>query len=213
VHEDGPLQPPQVLARLEAEIRSQGSTSVPVSRERVSLAAAAVKREHELTPQALALGVFQNERPKLAYESLVPAEGEVGFDPVFDRHESQLFQAFDRGLGERLICEVREGRPAPQAQRQTQPFGRLGSRACSQGAAAFPDEALEPEDVDRFRIDSELVTARVRHEGFAREGTAETRNKRCYCVRGCFWRLVPPECVGEAIAGDHLIRAEEKDRE
>ena len=47
----------------------------------------------------------------------MPAECQLGFDSPLDGCEPDLLETLDRDLGERLRCEVGEGRSAPEVER------------------------------------------------------------------------------------------------
>ena len=66
-----------------------------------------------------------DEALELADEVGVASEREVGLDPFFERAQAQLLQACDLWLGERLVGELVQRRPSPQAERLAQDRGRL----------------------------------------------------------------------------------------
>jgi len=44
------------------------------------------------------------------------AEREVGFDPLLERSQPDLLETHDLSLGEVLVGEIHQRRPAPQAE-------------------------------------------------------------------------------------------------
>ena len=55
---------------------------------------------------------------------------EVGLDPLLERDCAELLEPCDLGLGERLVEEVGERRPAPERERVTErTLGRSGVSA------------------------------------------------------------------------------------
>ena len=116
--EDRPLEPPQLLPRLEPELLVEQAAAGLVDGERLGLAAAAVEREHELAAQALAQRVLADEPLQLGHELRVAAELEVGVDPLLERGEPLLLEAGALGACERRV-ELGERRPAPERERLT----------------------------------------------------------------------------------------------
>ena len=115
--EDAPLELLKLRAGLEPELVDQGSSRVLVDLERFCLPSGAVEGEHEQAARALAERLLAHELFELRHELAVAAELQVGVDPVLERAEAKLLQARDRALGERLVGELRERRPAPQRER------------------------------------------------------------------------------------------------
>ena len=117
-------------ARIDAELLDERAARVPVDVERLRLPPRAVEREHELGAEALAERVGGDELLQLADDVRMPAEGEIRLDPALERGQAQLLEARDRRLRERLVGEVGERRPAPEAR---------ASRSVSAAAAACPE--------------------------------------------------------------------------
>ena len=69
------------------------------------------------------------------------AKRQVDFDPLLERAEPKLLEAADLRLGERLVCEVGERRPAPETESIAKEPGRDLGRCFS----CFFDQPLEPE--------------------------------------------------------------------
>ena len=111
------------------------------------MATAAVEREHELAPEALAQRVLSDKTLRLRNDVGGATECEVGIDPLLERLEAELLKPCDLDLGPRLEREFRERGAAPQrerlSQRRRRSQGRLGP--------GFDEEILEPVHVDRLR--------------------------------------------------------------
>ena len=58
-----------------------------------------------------------DEHFELPDELTVPTQGEVCLDAQLERSQAKLFEAKDFRLHERLVREVGESRPAPEADR------------------------------------------------------------------------------------------------
>jgi hypothetical protein len=85
--------------------------------ERLGLASGAVEGEHQLPEQSLSQRVFPHERFELAHEVGVAPPGEVALDPLLETGEAKLLQTLDLCLGEALIGELGQRRPAPERER------------------------------------------------------------------------------------------------
>ena len=76
---------------------------------------------------------------------------------VLDHVEVQIVQPPDVGLGEFLVGEIRERRPAPQAERGSQGGHAYHAIAGCDPGCSFPDQLLELVRVDRSRRGLQLV--------------------------------------------------------
>ena len=120
--------------------------------------------------KSLAQRVRGDERLALGDDVRVPAEGQIGFDPVLDQADPQLLQPRDLHLRERLVPEVGERRTAPEGERlakmRRRPFGRVRR----QRLPALPGEPLEPVHVELIGRDPEEVRTWPRQDnGFLRD--------------------------------------------
>ena len=64
--------------------------------------------------------VLGDQRLELADQLGVAAEREVGLDPLLERRQPQVLEPAALGLGERLVRELGERRPAPERERLAQ---------------------------------------------------------------------------------------------
>src|SRR4029450_11662862 len=86
------------------------------SPRRPRLPAGTIQRQHELPAEGLAEGVVADERLELADDVAVPAELEIGLDPLFDRGELQLLEPPDLRLREVVEGELGECGAAPEGE-------------------------------------------------------------------------------------------------
>ena len=117
--QDRLLEPPQLLARLEAKLIRELAAGRAVGLEGLRLPAGAIEREHQLGAQALPQRVLRHERLQLADELGMPPGGEIGFDALLERRQPELLEPRDLGLGERLVGQVGERGAAPERERLT----------------------------------------------------------------------------------------------
>ena len=125
--QDRLVQPPQLGAGLDADLLDQRRARLAVRLQRLGLAARAVEREHALRVQALAQRLLRQQRLELRQHLAVAPGVEVLVDRDLERTRAQLLQAPDLRSGERLVGDVRQRRPAPQAQRLAR--GALGEQS------------------------------------------------------------------------------------
>ena len=135
--QDRGLERLELRAWVDAELLDERLARGAVGRERVGLAPRAVEREHELRARSLAQRLRCDERLELGDELGVAPEREVRLDPLLERDEPELLEPGDLGLGERLVEEVRERRPAPERE-------RLAQRALGRSRIAARERSADP---------------------------------------------------------------------
>ena len=127
--------------------------------ERVCLPPAAVEREHQLPAEALAERVLADERLQLADDVGVRAELEVGLDACPRARPCRSSSRLRSRLRELLVGELRERRPAPEAERALEEVAPLLGRR-----APRSEHPLEAVRVDLLRVDVQDIAGRLRLE-------------------------------------------------
>ena len=155
-----------------------------------------------------------DERLELRNELGVPAEREIGVNPILERREPELLEAQDLVLGEAVVGEVGERVSSPQGKRVAQEL-RCTTRVLLELAPAFGDQALEPARVERVAVEPEHVpgclcedqvrSGRAEHGAELRDGVLER------LVRGRR-RTLAPEALDQLVAREHLVRPERENR-
>jgi hypothetical protein len=79
------LESPQMRARLHPELVGEQPPASPIDLERLRLPVRTVERQHQLAAKTVAQRVLGDERIELGNQRLVPAEYEVGLDPLLER--------------------------------------------------------------------------------------------------------------------------------
>src|SRR5207247_7853365 len=97
---------------------------------RLRLPAAAVEGDHQLAAGPLPQWLFLDERLQLGDEPGLLSELEVGVDPLLQRVEPQLREPPAGRLGERLLAELGQRRPAPELERLPEERGFPRRLAC-----------------------------------------------------------------------------------
>ena len=84
MHQDRTLELLQPPARLEAELLAQQLTRLPVRRQRLSLAAGTIEREHQLLAQPLPQRVRGDQRLDLRDQLAVASQRQLRGDSLLD---------------------------------------------------------------------------------------------------------------------------------
>ena len=197
-------------ARIDSELLRQSAARVLIRRERFGLPARAVEREHQLAARPLAQRLLLDQRLELADHLGVPAELEIGLDPIFERGKPQLRQPPDLGLGERLELELGERRASPEGERLTQ-RRRL---ARTRPLRAPAKQLLETVHVDRAPVDAQHVARRPRLEHVGPEELPQLRDQVVQRRRCRSRRLLAPQLVDQPFARYELAGPQqEQERE
>ena len=209
VAEDGALEPPQLLAGLEAELVGELAPHSAVGLQRLRLAAGTVEREHELGPQALAQRVRGDQRLELADEVCVASACKVGVDPLLKHRQPQLVELPDLGLGERLVREVGERRAAPEgecgAQLVRRPHGLRSPR--------LPAQPLEHREVELLRLDVQDVAGRARGQPLGAELAPQPHDVDLDALRRRGGRRLSPQLGDQPVGGNDLVRVQQQEGE
>ena len=144
-------------------------------------------------------------------------EHQVGLDPLLDRHQPELLQGGDLPLGEGLVGELGQRRPAPQAQRPEEARRPLGGRS----PARLLEQAPEQVRIDANRVDRQDVAGRGRSEdggslasGLGRlQALAEVGHQALECGGYCRRGPLAPQLVDEPGRRDNLAGVQDQERE
>jgi hypothetical protein len=132
---DGTFELGQVFARLQPKL-PEDTARLSIRREGIGLSTAAVERNYELLPQALAQGFLFDELLELGDEPIVATKREIRFDSVLETDEAKFLQPF--GLENESLAggHVGQRRSPPQCQCRAKSFGCYARR--SAGERLFP---------------------------------------------------------------------------
>ena len=143
----------------------------------------------------------------------MPAEREVGLDPLFERGEPGVLEPRAGVSGERLGMELDERRAAPQLDRLVEPLRRSLPIAGAEQLAALSHEQLEAVEVELPIFDSQRVARRFRQQPIGPKSLAQLRDIALKRLRRGFRRLLAPEVVDQPVDGDHAVSVQQQDRE
>jgi hypothetical protein len=111
--EDRPLEPPQLVARLEAELVGKQTPALAVHIESFGLTSRPIERQHQLCARALPERLLPDERLELGDLLTVEPELELRIDPVFERRQPLLLELTAFREGDRAV-EIGERRFSPE---------------------------------------------------------------------------------------------------
>ena len=154
-----------------------------------------------------------DERLELPDQVAVPAEREIGVDPLDQGAQVKLLEPADLVAGERLVGEVGERRAAPERERLAQ---QQRSRSGSPAACALlPFFELLPEavDVELARLDTERITSRLRLQTVVAQDAAQLRDIVLEDLRRRRRRPLVPELVDQPVGRKGLVRMDQQKRE
>src|SRR4051812_4133969 len=92
------------------------------------------------------------------------AEGEICFDTLLDGREPQVLEASDLGLREGLERELRQCRPAPEAESFVEDMRRTSGVAACECLAAVGEQTLEGLQIELARLERQQVAGRPREQ-------------------------------------------------
>jgi len=150
----------QLGPRLDPELVDQHTASLPVGRQGVGLAAAAIQREHQLHVQALSPRVLRRQPLQLGHQLAVPPGRQIRLDARFHGLQAQLLPPLHLGRRERRPGELLQRRPAPQLQRPTQQLARTARIPRGQRRPARRHRALEALGIELVRLNHKAVSRR-----------------------------------------------------
>jgi hypothetical protein len=162
--------------------------------------------------QPLALGVLAHERLELGDEVGMAAEREVGVDAVLERREPQLLQPRRLDAGE-LLVELRERRAAPHRQGGVELARRAIGVAGGKGGAPVARQRAERLEVQLAVGDRQRVAGGVCAQRLRRQELAQLRDVDLHHLASALGRVVAPQLVDQAVAGDRQVRVQQQQRQ
>ena len=153
--------------------------------------------------QALAQRLLRQQRLELCQHLAVAPAVEVLVDPDLERRRAQLLQAPYLRSGERLLGDVGERRPVPEAQRLAR--------------GALREQPLEASDVDPVAAQPQLVAAPVRGDrtvaAVRRHRLAQLRDVQLHHLGRRRRRLIAPQPVDQPLGRNGRAGLEREHRE
>ena len=154
-----------------------------------------------------------DERFELGAEASVPAERELGIDPVLDRCKTQLGQAPPLALREQPRRQVVERRPTPERKRLLEQNERPFELAAAERIARLAREPLEAVQIDVVVGDAQHVAGRGRLHALGPDDLAELRDVPVQRRGRGLGRLAAPDELDQPLARHDLVRMHEERRE
>ena len=143
----------------------------------------------------------------------MPPERELRLHAVLERRQPQLLQPLHSGSRERLVREVGERRPAPQAERLAEQRGRRGIVAPAR-PLCLGRQALEAGEVELLVAQPQQVAGRPRLDRVRRaERAPQLRDLPLHLGHRRDRRAARIELVGEPLDRHDAVRVQQQDRE
>ena len=193
-------------ARVRA--RRRGAARRLVGGQRLGLPARPVEREHELRPRPFAVWLLGDERLELRDQRGVPAEREVGVDPLFQGVEPLLLEpaiaVATNGSVDRSASGVSRQRssasPAVRARSSS-------SAACASARSSKRSRSSAPAR-RRARSRARSCAASARHPG-----PCAARQRRPGAPSARSRRRVAPKLVDQPLRRHDAVRVQQQERE
>src|SRR5207237_3726837 len=133
----------------------------------------------------------------------IETEGEFGLDALLQGGEPDLLEALDRSPCEGLVGEIRERRPAPEAERVAEEIGGLLCLAFYERSGGLARSVLEAVQIELAGGNAKDVSrcTRLDHRRRAQE-LPELGDLALYLRDGCHRGVTRVEVVGEALDRD-----------
>lgn len=163
----------------------------------------------------------RHEGLELTHQPGMPTKGQVGLHTCCQGVQPPFLEPGCLGLGEGLVHELGEWRPAPQPQCFTERRGGPGGRG-GQRLDALPRKPFEPPQVDRLGIAPEQVTRRASQDRQVTprvgrddllQDSAQPGHVHLEHVDGGGRRPVCPQTVDERVEADDLVGVQREHRE
>ena len=190
--------------RLEPELVDERAPRVLVDRQRLGLPAGAIEREHERPARPLAEWMLANERLEFPDQTSVPAERELGLDPLLEGFELQLIEAEDLAGRKALRSEFAERPAAPERESFPKPAQRIVRRQLPRLA----DELLEPLEVELAGIDAQRVSRSARVDAVLTEQLPKLRDVDLKALGRTRRRPVAPQQLDQQRRRKNLVRVQ-----
>ena len=188
----------------QPELLVEDPSQVLQRRERVRVPAAAIQREHELGPRALAQRLASDERLELRRHRGVTPERQIRVDAVLDAVQAELGETGRLEHGERL-AELRERLASPEGQRVAEVAAGGARVTRGERRAAGVAQPLEPCEVQRLRLAGERVAARARDEHARGQHLAQLGDVDLHHLRRRLRWVLAPEIGDEALGRDSAV--------
>jgi hypothetical protein len=214
VGEDRALELAQPRSGLQSELLVQAPARLAVHRQRLHVPPGGIQRAHALLDQPLAQRSIRRPRVGIGQHRLAVPEPEIGLVASLDRVPAQRLQPRDLRLRERLIAQVRERRPAPQAQRRAKRRRRPSERAVGQLPLTLLKQPLKALGIELTRTHLQAITGRRGHQDLRiAQRRAQPRHVHTHRLDRPRRRLLTPQPDRQALRTDRLVRVQHQQRQ
>jgi hypothetical protein len=148
--------------------------------------------------------MLANERLELPDQTSVPAERELGLDPLLEGLELHLLEAEDLTGRKPLRGEFAERPAAPECESFLKPAQRILRRQ----RPRLGDELLEPLEVELSRIDVQRVSRSARVDAVLTEQLPKLRDVDLKALGRARRRPVAPQELDQQRGRKNLVRVQ-----
>ena len=211
--EDLRLDRAELRAGVDAQLVAEQFAGALVGLQCVRLTARSIQGDHQSGPQALAIGMLDDERLELGHELRSPAVGELGLDRRIQGPVPQGLESPALGVRERHAEEVAVGGPPPQGERLPKDPRRVARRVPVR--RRLGDEVLEHPRVEVGASQRKPVATVHRLDGMSGLATQDVTEPCDMAVEGPHrggGRGVAPDVVDEDVRCDGMGRVRDQRR-
>jgi hypothetical protein len=162
--DDLPREALEVLARPEAKV-VQVAPRPLVDLECLDVATRAIKRDHELRDEALAIGRLLDQPAQLSHELGMSAKGEIRVDTDLECPRAKVVQALGLRTALQVQRHVRENRAVPEAECLLRNRRGTGLFTTGQCLRCLVYECFEDLRVENCPTEGDPVTTSASLEG------------------------------------------------
>ncbi len=211
--EDLALQLAEFRSGLEPELLRQSLPGRLEDRQGPRLAPRLVERQHQLRDQPLTEWVLANERLELRHEFCAAPEPELGVDALLEREQPPFLEPPGLLSRERLVQEVCESRPPPEADRVPKHRGCAIEVPVSRCSPRPLHKRTEPIDVELPGTDTHEVARCTPLDPLCSQQRPKPRDVGVERTLRRRRRLRTPHPVDETIPRHDLVRVQQQHRE
>src|SRR5262245_66141297 len=157
--------------------------------------------------------MLDHQRLQFADEVGVASECKVRLDPLLEDRKSQLFEAGDLALCERLVGDIGKCRSTPESESVAKTLGSLRRAVAHERVSRLSEEPLASRRVELLRCENENVAGRSAQQTRGAERRPQPRDMRPQGRLRRRRRVAVPKIVDQAVARDDLAGVEPQQRE
>ena len=164
-----------------------------------------------LRAHVLPVGLGRDQPLQLGHELVVAPERELGVVEKLDRPQPLLLELSRLRLVDGLAGKIRKRLPAPEVEPAAEVLGRIRRPPGSESRGRLVDEALEPAEVERRRLEMEAIARTAALDPLSAERASKPVHVHLQRGDRRARRLRSPERVDEAVPRNDLVGVQEQE--